>query len=136
MIIFITKFDNLKYLGNFINPYTFLSAWGRFMGKKHDISPSSYTFLYEKRSSYLSRFFVEENPLIMNFFKYYVLHLPPTKEKAVKAFVYSILANERISIKSIAENTMLGQSKLQLDRTIKRLNSRAKEMFLYNFRSL
>ena len=79
---------------------------------------------------------VEENPLIMNFFEEHGLRLLANEEKAVKAFVYGLLVNERASVKHVAENTVRGQSERQMNRILHRLSARARDMFLYNFRSL
>ncbi|MHA1726678.1 MAG: hypothetical protein ACTSXH_17880, partial [Promethearchaeota archaeon] len=98
--------------------------------------PRLTRFYKKEMSLYFNTLFVEENALIMNFFEDHGLHLPTTEEKAVKAFVYALLVNERASIKNIAENTVRGQNKRQINRAIHRLSSRARDMLLYNLRSL
>ncbi|MHA1726083.1 MAG: transposase [Promethearchaeota archaeon] len=54
----------------------------------------------------------------------------------MKAYVYGLLVKEGTSIKSIAENIIRGQSERQMNRIIHRLSSRARDMLLYNLRTL
>lgn len=79
---------------------------------------------------------VERNSLIMNFFDEYGLYLPKKEEEAAKTFVYGLLVNDRASLKNIAENTIQGQSERQMNRAIHQLSSKAREMLLYNLKSL
>ncbi|MHA1729285.1 MAG: hypothetical protein ACTSWY_11210 [Promethearchaeota archaeon] len=79
---------------------------------------------------------MEENPLIMNFFENYGLYLSANEEKAVKVFVYGLLVSERSSVKYVAENTARGQNERQMSRILHWLSSKAREMRLYNLRSL
>ncbi|MHA1843804.1 MAG: transposase [Promethearchaeota archaeon] len=98
--------------------------------------PHHSRFYKKGRALYLKMLVVEENPLIMNFFEEHGLRLLANEEKAVKAFVYGLLVNERASVKHVAENTVRGQSERQMNRILHRLSARARDMFLYNFRSL
>ncbi|MHA1843771.1 MAG: hypothetical protein ACTSWE_05835, partial [Promethearchaeota archaeon] len=63
--------------------------------------PHHARFYKKGGALYLKMLVVEENPLIMNFFEEHGLRLPATEEKAVKAFVYGLLVNERASVKHV-----------------------------------
>ncbi len=79
---------------------------------------------------------VNENPIIQDFFEDLGFKLKPGEKFALKNFVYGLLVNERASIKSIAENTIQGQSERQMNRTIHELSTKSDDILRDNFKKL